>query len=160
MYFEGVDYDGLRQSICREFGIGSIEKSASVYNAVLDPLISGVSSSASKAPVAKGAKMVAGTVVGKSAAKVADGAKAASGFLDSAVAKVSLGTLTGLGVVGLGSQAYAQYREKTQPLYKQLANPNSGLGSTARAAAGIGGALLAASMMNEMSRGRHGSTLI
>ena len=138
MHFEGIDYDALRTSICREFGIG-IRKEASAAGRLGKRVASGLS----KLDVTKQVPKNKETV--------------------SQISGVGKGLIYGTALAGLGAlgtTVYNQYNEKSQPLYKQLANPNSGLGSATRAAAGIGGAMLAASLMNEMSRSRHSSHLV
>lgn len=134
LYYKGIDYKGIRESLCQEFCITKQASQGPQYSSLMDQIKGRAKDS------------------WKSLKNPDLSAKAIKGKLIGATALA--------GVATIGSVALKQREEMKRPLASQIADPNTALGGSARAAVGLGGALLAANAMNELARNRHTNNLV
>lgn len=125
MNIDGLDFNGIRESMCRQYGI--MEKSAAAPTSTLGRIANSLEA--------------IGTHLKETAQK-----NPVKGILVPAAA-------TAVGLTG-AKLAYDKVKEKKAPLYKNILDPNTSAGQAALISAGLGGGLLGAHALNAYARSR------
>ena len=190
MYTEGIDYDGVRNSLMQEYGLikssgpkiprrvppvgptgwfdnlmgrtvveelveaipkGPYYESASKVpgKRLPDYLTRKVAPTSASAPPSSFDKIMGNTQGVKDVVK-------SSGIMPK-LAPYGIGAAIAGTVGTLGYAAKTQMEDKRKPLFMQVFDANTALGSGARVVGLVGASILAASAANEMTRSRQGS---